>query len=37
MKITGIETFLVNAAPLQDGGWAARNWLFVKVHTDAGI
>jgi galactonate dehydratase len=37
MKITGIETFLVNAAPLQDGGWAARNWLFVKVHTDEGI
>ena len=29
MKITGIETFTVGA------GW--KNWLFVKVHTDAGI
>jgi galactonate dehydratase len=29
MKITGIETFAVGA------GW--KNWLFVRVHTDAGI
>ncbi len=29
MKITEIETFTVGA------GW--KNWLFVKVHTDAGI
>lgn len=29
MKITDIETFAVGA------GW--KNWLFVKVHTDAGI
>jgi len=29
MKITGIETFTVGA------GW--KNWLFVRVHTDAGI
>lgn len=37
MKITRIETFLVNAIPPQAGGWEARNWLFVKVHTDEGI
>lgn len=37
MKITQIETFLVNAIPPQEGGWAARNWLFVKVHTDEGV
>ena len=37
MKITEIQTFLVNAAPPQEGGWAARNWLFVKVLTDEGI
>jgi len=29
MRITGIETFTVGA------GW--KNWLFVRVHTDAGI
>ena len=29
MKITGLETFTVGA------GW--KNWLFVRVHTDAGI
>ena len=29
MKITDIETFMVGA------GW--KNWLFVRVHTDAGI
>ncbi|MFH1566704.1 MAG: mandelate racemase/muconate lactonizing enzyme family protein [Gemmatimonadota bacterium] len=27
----------MHAAPPEAGGWAARNWLFVKVHTDAGI
>jgi galactonate dehydratase len=37
MKITRIETFLVDAKPQQAGGWEARNWLFVKVHTDEGI
>ena len=37
MKITSIETFLVNAKPSQAEGWEARNWLFVKVHTDEGI
>jgi len=37
MKITRIETFLVDAKPKQAGGWEARNWLFVKVHTDEGI
>lgn len=37
MKITGIETFLVDAKPQQAGGWEARNWLFVKVHTDEGL
>ncbi len=29
MRITEIETFMVGA------GW--KNWLFVKVHTDAGV
>ena len=37
MKIERIDTFLMHAAPPGQGGWAARNWLFVKVHTDAGI
>ena len=46
MKITQIETFLMDAGwPQQNkatnsaakGGWSARNWLFVKVHTDEGI
>lgn len=35
MKITDIKTFLVAAA--RPGGWAARNWCFVKVETDEGI
>ena len=37
MKIEKIDTFLMNAAPPDAGGWAARNWLFVKIHTDTGI
>jgi L-alanine-DL-glutamate epimerase-like enolase superfamily enzyme len=37
MKITAIETFLMNAAPAEVGGWNARNWLFVRVRTDSGI
>ena len=37
MKIVAIKTFLMHAAPPQTGGWAARNWLFVKVITDEGI
>ncbi|MDQ3699306.1 MAG: mandelate racemase/muconate lactonizing enzyme family protein [Chloroflexota bacterium] len=37
MKITAINTFLVDASP--PGGWGGggRNWLFVKVDTDEGI
>ncbi len=37
MKITDVKTFLVDASP--PGGWSGggRNWLFVKVETDAGI
>lgn len=37
MKITHIQTYLMHAAPPEAGGWAARNWLFVKVFTDEGI
>ena len=37
MRITEIQTFLMHAGPPQAGGWSARNWLFVKVHTDEGI
>ncbi len=37
MKITSIETFLMHAGPSDTGEWSARNWLFVKVHTDRGI
>ena len=37
MKITEIKTYLMHAAPPDEGGWAARNWLFVKVVTDEGI
>ena len=36
MKITEIETYLMHAAPPGKGGWAARNWLFVKIVTDGG-
>ena len=37
VKITDVKTFLVDASPA--GGWSGggRNWLFVKVETDAGI
>lgn len=35
MEITGVRTFLVAAA--RPGGWAARNWCFVRVDTDEGI
>lgn len=37
MKISAINTFLVDASP--PGGWGGggRNWLFVKVDTDEGI
>ena len=46
MKITEIKTYLVDAGwPQQNrvtnkhekGGWSARNWLFVRVHTDDGL
>jgi galactonate dehydratase len=37
VKIDRIETFLMHAAPPGEGGWAARNWLFVKVYTDEGL
>ena len=36
MKITGIETYLMNAAS-NGGGWQSRNWLFVKVQSDEGV
>jgi len=35
MRITDIKTYLVAAQ--RPGGWAARNWCFVEVHTDEGI
>jgi galactonate dehydratase len=46
MKITGIQTFLMQAGAPPDKAWASdgkgvqttsRNWLFLKIHTDAGI
>lgn len=37
MKIERIETFLMHAAPPGEGGWAARNWLFVRVTADNGL
>jgi galactonate dehydratase len=37
MKITSIQTFLMHAGPPTKGGWSARNWLFVKIHTDEGL
>ena len=37
MKITQIKTYLMQCAPPQASGWSARNWLFIKVETDAGI
>ena len=35
MKITDVKTYLMHAG--RPGGWAARNWLFVKIVTDEGI
>ena len=32
MKITGVETYLVHGR-----GWPRRPWVFVELHTDAGI
>lgn len=37
MKITEIRTYLMHANVADSSGWKARNWLFVKVFTDAGI
>ena len=37
MKITSIDTFLMHASVPESGGWGARNWLFVRVHTDEGL
>ena len=37
MKITDVKTYLMHAAPPGKGGWAARNWLFVRIETDDGI
>lgn len=37
MKITRIETFLINAAKPDNSGWSSRNWLFVRIHTDTGL
>jgi galactonate dehydratase len=37
MRITSIKSYLMNAAPPGQGGWSARNWLFVKVFTDEGL
>lgn len=46
LRITGIRTFLMQAGPLGASGWGdvrtsgttgTRNWLFVKVETDAGL
>ncbi len=46
MKISGIETLLMQASAPRDDAWAtdngghqvsARNWLFVRVSTDAGV
>src|SRR5262245_21696279 len=35
MRITDVKTYLV--AAYRPGGWAARNWCIVEVHTDEGI
>ena len=46
MRITKIETFLMQAGAPSDTAWAsdgkghqvgARNWLFVRIHTDEGL
>ena len=36
MKITDIQTYVMNV-PGPDGVTPRRNWVFVEVHTDAGI
>ena len=36
MKITEIKTYLMHAGQ-PGGGWANRNWLFVKIFTDEGL
>ena len=37
MKITEIKTYLMHASMPDSAGWKSRNWLFVKVFTDAGL
>src|SRR5258708_10171652 len=46
MRINEVETFLMQAGAPPDTSWASdakghqtgsRNWLFVKIHTDAGL
>jgi len=37
MKITNITTYLMHAGHPSAKSWSARNWLFVKVHTDEGL
>ncbi|MEZ4713018.1 MAG: mandelate racemase/muconate lactonizing enzyme family protein [Caldilineaceae bacterium] len=37
MQITEIRTYLMHANVADSAGWKSRNWLFVKVFTDAGI
>ncbi len=37
MKITEVQTFLMHAGMPDSTGWRARNWLFIKIHTDEGI
>ena len=35
MKITDVKTYLMHAG--RPGGWARRNWLFIRIYTDEGI
>ena len=35
MKITDVKTYLMHAG--RPGGWAKRNWLFIRIYTDEGI
>lgn len=45
MKITSVKSFLMQAGSPKETAWAAgglstagaRNWLFVKIYTDAGV
>ncbi|MBW2059706.1 MAG: mandelate racemase/muconate lactonizing enzyme family protein [Deltaproteobacteria bacterium] len=37
MKITGVETFLTRPNTARSGWIGGKNWLLVKVKTDAGI